>query len=86
MYGPEDAIIEDSTNCSALHSDYGYAIAASVSFLQLFVRPVGDVLTNETVREVIKRETGFAGNFSTIREKLATVAQQVYNLVRFQCS
>lgn len=71
-----------SSNCSALHSDYGYAIAKSVSFLQMFVRPVGDVLTNETVREVIERRTGFFDNYYTILGKLDTLTDDVYKLVR----
>lgn len=62
-------------------SDYGHAIAESVSYLQMFLRPVGDILTNETVREVKYHEAGFADNFSDVRDHLEAVAKGVYNLV-----
>ena len=85
VYGGEDTIFSHIENkngtCTALLSDYGFSIAKSVAFLHMFVRPVGDVLTNETVREVIEREEGFSVSFSTTRDKLATVAEQVYDLV-----
>ena len=79
-YDNRTRILEVS-DCSALHSDYGYAIAYSVSFLQKFVRPVGDALTNETVREVIEHQSGFADKFLTIHGKLATLTEDVYTLV-----
>ena len=89
VYGGDhgDTIFSDIDNngsCIALPSDYGYAIAKSVAFLQMFVRPVGDVLTNETVREVIEQEEGFATNFSAVRDNLASTAEQLYDLVRIE--
>ena len=80
MYG-------DAQNNSILfenmtHSDYGHAIALSVSYFYMFVRPVGDVLTNQTVREVNHRETGFADEYATTREHLIVVAKGIYELVR----
>ena len=78
MYG--DAahnILSDSMT----RSDYGHAISESVSYLQMFVRPVGDILTNETVREVIDMEPDFADEFATCRNHLAVAATGVYQLV-----
>ena len=62
-------------------SDYGYAIASSVSYFHMFVRPVGDVLTNETVKEVNHREEGFADEYAITRGNLTVVAKGVYKLV-----
>ena len=64
-----------------VHSDYGHALAASVGRLYTFVRPVGDVLTNETVREVIDMEEGFAEDFSDVLTKVGEVATKLYDLV-----
>lgn len=66
-------------------SDYAHAIALSVSYFQMFLRPVGDVLTNETVYEVIDRETGFADEFSTIRSNLTVIINRLYKLVSINC-
>ena len=63
-------------------SDYGEAIALSVSYFHKFVRPVGDVLTNETVKEVNHREEGFADEYAKTRGNLTVVAKGVYKLVR----
>ena len=62
-------------------SDYGHAIALSVSYFHMFVRPVGDVLTNETVKEVNHREEGFADEYVTTRGNLTVVAKGIYKLV-----
>ena len=66
---------------SMTRSDYGHAISESVSYLQMFVRPVGDILTNETVREVIDMEPDFADEFATCRNHLAVAATRVHQLV-----
>lgn len=63
------------------HSDYGRSIAESVSYLQMFVRPVCDLLTNETVREVFGNERGFATVFSTVRTYLVVVTTGIHRLV-----
>lgn len=68
-------------NSTTTHSDYGRSIAESVSYLQMFVRPVGDLLTNETVREVFGSETGFATVFSTVRSHLVVVTIGIHRLV-----
>lgn len=68
-------------NSTTTHSDYGRSIAESVSYLQMFVRPVGDLLTNETVREVFDSETGFATVFSTVRSHLVVVTIGIHRLV-----
>lgn len=86
VYGGGNKTIFDPevTNytCSAhKHSDYGYAIANSVTYLQMFVRPVGDILTNETVREVIEHELGYSAQYSAARDHLSIVTKQVYQLV-----
>ena len=79
----ESLFNETNGTCSAIHSAYGYAIARSVSYFQMFVRPVGDVLTNETVRDVIHQEMNqFSDEFAVARKKLSTVADAVYRLVR----
>ena len=83
MYDSNAGILDSSiSDCSARRSEYAYAIAYSVSRLQLFLRPIGDALTNETVREVIERQAGFSNTFLTIHGKLATLTKDVYTLVR----
>lgn len=64
-----------------VHSDYGHALAASVGHLYAFIRPLGDVLTNETVREVIDIEEGFAEDLSDALSQTGEVATKLYDLV-----
>lgn len=61
---------------------YGHYFASSVAYFYSFIRPVGDVLTNETVREVIDLEPGFATDLAASREKLIVVATNIYRLVK----
>ena len=61
--------------------NYGHYIASSVAYFYSFIRPVGDVLTNETVREVIDLEPGFATDLAAVRETLIVVASNIYQLV-----
>ena len=62
-------------------SDANHALAKSVSLFHTFLRPLGNALTNETVREVIDQEEG------SVREELffaygnITVATKIYQLV-----
>lgn len=75
------SILPISINSTLISSDYAHAIALSVSYFQMFVRPVGDVLTNETVREVIDRLAGFADKFSTISDNMTVIINGLYKLV-----
>lgn len=75
------SILPISVNSTLISSDYAHAIALSVSYFQMFVRPVGDVLTNETVREVIDRLAGFADDFSNISDHVAEIISGLYKLV-----
>ena len=77
IYGdPEHTIITNETEYN-----YGHYIAASVAYFYSFIRPIGDVLTNETVREVIDMEPGFEADFAAARGKLIAVASNIYQLV-----
>lgn len=80
VYGIGDNnILRESSTTN--HSDYGRSVAESVSYLQMFVRPVGDLLTNETVGEVFSNERGFATVFSTVRTYLVVVTTGIHRLV-----
>lgn len=80
--GVYTSLLPTTGSASWILSDYAHAIALSVSYFQMFVRPVGDVLTNETVYEVIDRKTGFADEFSTIRSNMTVIIKRLYKLVR----
>ena len=63
-------------------SDVHYSVAASVSVFQTFLRPLGLALTEETVREVVRREAGTVRReLSEIYSKLAIAAKKTYQLV-----
>lgn len=67
-------------------SDADHALAKSVSIFRTFVRPLGNALTNETVRAVIGQGE------DSVREDLhyvygnITVATKIYQLVSSPCS
>ena len=64
-------------------SEVHYSVAASVSVFQTFLRPMGLALTEETVREVVRRERDTVRrDLSVVYNNLATAAAKTYQLVR----
>ena len=60
-----------------------YSIAASVSIFQSFLRPFGDALTEETLREVAQQQPDTVRqDLYDIYGSLATAATKTYQLVR----
>ena len=83
VYGIADRNILQGSSAMN-HSDYGRSIAESVSYLRMFVRPIGDLLTNETVREVFGNERGYATAFSTVRTHLVVATTGIHRLVIYR--
>ena len=79
IYGSQRII--SSTSSDNTNSDYGHAMAKSVAYYYSFVRPLGEVLTNETVREVVNREEGYCDEFSIALNKTTVVINKIYKLV-----
>ena len=58
-----------------------HALAARVSIFHMFLRPVGDALVSETLREVAEMEDSFREELFDVYGDLAAVATKLYQLV-----
>ena len=69
-------------NGHMLISDVHYNLAASVSIFQTFLRPLGLALTEEAVRDVVRRERNTAyRELYDVFSSVATAANKTYQLV-----
>lgn len=65
-----------------LISDVHYNLAASVSIFQTFLRPLGLALTEEAVRDVVRRERNTVyRELYDVFSSVATAANKTYQLV-----
>ncbi|CAI8034288.1 hypothetical protein GBAR_LOCUS19322 [Geodia barretti] len=70
-------------NGHMLISDVHYNLAASVSIFQTFLRPLGLALTEEAVRDVVRRERNTVyRELYDVFSSVATAANKTYQLVK----